>query len=31
VLAGVFHPSSEDAALSTIANAWLGPVAEERR
>ena len=26
VLAGVFHPSSEDAALATIANAWLGPV-----
>jgi alkylation response protein AidB-like acyl-CoA dehydrogenase len=26
VLAGVFHPSSEDAALATIADAWLGPV-----
>ncbi|RXZ48370.1 acyl-CoA dehydrogenase family protein [Agromyces binzhouensis] len=26
VLAGVFHPSSDDAALNTIANAWLGPV-----
>ncbi|MFE5673455.1 acyl-CoA dehydrogenase family protein [Agromyces sp. NPDC056523] len=28
VLAGVFHPSSEDAALTTIANAWLGPVTD---
>ena len=28
VLAGGFHPSSEDAALTTIANAWLGPVAD---
>ncbi|GAA2045544.1 acyl-CoA dehydrogenase family protein [Agromyces tropicus] len=26
VLAGVFHPSSDDGALNTIANAWLGPV-----
>jgi alkylation response protein AidB-like acyl-CoA dehydrogenase len=26
VLAGVFHPTSDDAALNTIANAWLGPV-----
>ncbi|WP_353816357.1 acyl-CoA dehydrogenase family protein [Agromyces sp. SYSU T00266] len=26
VLAGVFHPSSDDSALNTIANAWLGPV-----
>ncbi|AJT40921.1 acyl-CoA dehydrogenase family protein [Psychromicrobium lacuslunae] len=25
VLAGQFHPSSEDSALNTIANAWLGP------
>ncbi|GAA1058544.1 acyl-CoA dehydrogenase [Agromyces luteolus] len=28
VLAGVFHPSSDDGALNTIANAWLGPVAD---
>ena len=28
VLAGVFHPSSEDAALTTVANAWLGPVSD---
>jgi len=26
VLAGGFHPSSDDSALNTIANAWLGPV-----
>src|SRR5215203_4741568 len=26
VLAGVFHPSSDDSARQTIANAWLGPV-----
>ncbi|GAA1050536.1 acyl-CoA dehydrogenase family protein [Arthrobacter russicus] len=26
VLAGQFHPSSEDSALGTIATAWLGPV-----
>ncbi|WP_285724796.1 acyl-CoA dehydrogenase family protein [Psychromicrobium xiongbiense] len=26
VLAGQFHPSSEDSALATIASAWLGPV-----
>ncbi|WP_394937654.1 acyl-CoA dehydrogenase family protein [Psychromicrobium sp. YIM B11713] len=25
VLAGQFHPSSEDSALNTIATAWLGP------
>lgn len=25
VLAGAFHPSSDDAALGAIANAWLGP------
>lgn len=25
VLAGVFHPSSDDSARQTIANAWLGP------
>ncbi|WP_353828989.1 acyl-CoA dehydrogenase family protein [Agromyces sp. SYSU T0242] len=29
VLAGVFHPSSDDAALNTIANARLGPVPED--
>lgn len=28
VLAGQFHPSSEDSALGTIATAWLGPVTE---
>ncbi|QEO15359.1 acyl-CoA dehydrogenase [Agromyces intestinalis] len=27
VLAGVFHPSDDESAHSTIANAWLGPVA----
>jgi len=26
VLAGVFHPSTDDSARQTIANAWLGPV-----
>ncbi len=26
VVAGGFHPSSEDSALATIANAWLGPL-----
>jgi alkylation response protein AidB-like acyl-CoA dehydrogenase len=26
VLAGVFHPSSDDSARQTIANAWLGPI-----
>lgn len=26
VLAGQFHPSSEDSALGTIATAWLGPI-----
>jgi alkylation response protein AidB-like acyl-CoA dehydrogenase len=26
VLAGVFHPSSDDAAKQTIATAWLGPI-----
>lgn len=26
VLAGQFHPSSEDSALGTIATAWLGPL-----
>lgn len=26
VLAGAFHPSSDDAALGAIATAWLGPV-----
>lgn len=26
VLAGQFHPSSEDSALATVANAWLGPL-----
>lgn len=28
VVAGTFHPSSEDSALGTIANAWLGPLPE---
>lgn len=26
VLAGSFHPSNEDSAHATVANAWLGPV-----
>ncbi|MBT2519383.1 acyl-CoA/acyl-ACP dehydrogenase [Streptomyces sp. ISL-90] len=26
VLAGVFHPSDDESAHSTVANAWLGPV-----
>ncbi|UOE45822.1 acyl-CoA dehydrogenase family protein [Agromyces larvae] len=26
VLAGIFHPSDDESAHSTIANAWLGPV-----
>ncbi|MCC3269355.1 acyl-CoA/acyl-ACP dehydrogenase [Arthrobacter gengyunqii] len=26
VLAGMFHPSSEDSVHSSVANAWLGPV-----
>jgi alkylation response protein AidB-like acyl-CoA dehydrogenase len=26
VLAGVFHPSSDDGALGAIATAWLGPI-----
>lgn len=28
VLAGQFHPSSEDSALGTVATAWLGPITE---
>lgn len=28
VLAGMFHPSSDDSAHNTVANAWLGPLAE---
>ncbi|WP_394552753.1 acyl-CoA dehydrogenase family protein [Agromyces sp. MMS24-JH15] len=27
VLAGVFHPSDDESAHSTIANAWIGPLA----
>lgn len=27
VLAGIFHPSDDESAHATIANAWLGPVA----
>ncbi|UVJ37725.1 acyl-CoA dehydrogenase family protein [Arthrobacter sp. CJ23] len=26
VLAGIFHPSNEESAHSTVANAWLGPL-----
>ena len=26
VLAGIFHPSDDESAHSTVANAWLGPV-----
>lgn len=26
VLAGMFHPSDDESAHGTIANAWLGPV-----
>ncbi|HET7414241.1 MAG TPA: acyl-CoA dehydrogenase family protein [Arthrobacter sp.] len=26
VLAGIFHPSNDDSAHATVANAWLGPV-----
>ncbi len=26
VLAGIFHPSDDESAHSTIANAWLGPI-----
>ncbi|MGJ4844301.1 acyl-CoA dehydrogenase family protein [Leifsonia sp. Le1] len=28
VLAGIFHPSDDESAHSTVANAWLGPVDE---
>ena len=28
VLAGMFHPSSEDSVHGSVANAWLGPVPE---
>ena len=28
VLAGMFHPSDDESAHSTIANAWLGPIEE---
>ncbi|SFR73257.1 Acyl-CoA dehydrogenase [Agromyces sp. CF514] len=28
VLAGIFHPSDDESAHSTVANAWLGPVPE---
>jgi alkylation response protein AidB-like acyl-CoA dehydrogenase len=28
VLAGMFHPSSEDSVHASVANAWLGPVPE---
>lgn len=31
VLAGVFHPSDDESAHSTVANAWLGPVGEGAR
>lgn len=27
VLAGIFHPSDDESAHSTVANAWLGPIA----
>jgi len=26
VLAGIFHPSNEESAHTTVANAWLGPL-----
>ena len=29
VLAGMFHPSSEDSVHASVANAWLGPVPDE--
>ncbi|QTX04038.1 acyl-CoA dehydrogenase family protein [Agromyces archimandritae] len=28
VLAGIFHPSDDESAHATVANAWLGPVGE---
>ncbi|MET4061432.1 alkylation response protein AidB-like acyl-CoA dehydrogenase [Arthrobacter sp. UYP6] len=29
VLAGIFHPSSEDAVHASVANVWLGPLPEQ--
>ncbi len=29
VLAGMFHPSSEDSVHASVANAWLGPLPEQ--
>ena len=29
VLAGMFHPSSEDSVHDSVANAWLGPIPEQ--
>jgi alkylation response protein AidB-like acyl-CoA dehydrogenase len=26
VLAGIFHPSNDESAHTTVANAWLGPL-----
>jgi alkylation response protein AidB-like acyl-CoA dehydrogenase len=26
VLAGIFHPSNDESAHNTVANAWLGPL-----
>ena len=28
VLAGIFHPSDDESAHATIANAWIGPVGD---
>jgi hypothetical protein len=28
VLAGMFHPSDDESAHNTVANAWLGPLAD---
>ncbi|MFJ5956256.1 acyl-CoA dehydrogenase family protein [Paenarthrobacter sp. NPDC092416] len=28
VLAGIFHPSNDESAHTTVANAWLGPLAD---
>ena len=28
VLAGMFHPSDDESAHNTVANAWLGPLEE---
>ncbi len=30
VLAGIFHPSNDESAHNTVANAWLGPLEDQR-